>query len=60
MTHLIMDHPATRYCGTSYVTCSGEGPIAFLSLSVLILQILVNKGHFGKGRTLGHGRLQRL
>ena len=29
-------------------------------LSDLLLQILVDKGHLGKGRTFGHGGLKRL
>ena len=35
-------------------------PVIFPSLSDLTLQILGNKGHLGKGRTFGHGRLKRL
>jgi len=32
-----------------------EGFRVFPSLSDLFLQILVDKGHLGKGRTFGHG-----
>ena len=37
-----------------------KGLVAFPSLSDLLLQILADKGHLGKGRTFGHGRLKRL
>ena len=37
-----------------------DGPVIFPSLSDLILQTFANKGHRGKGRTFGHGRLKHL
>ena len=64
MAQLIMDHPASGCFGTSLAptTCLSleKGPFVFPSLSDPRPQILTDKGHLGKGRTFGHGRLKRL
>ena len=37
-----------------------KGPVVFPSLSDIRLQFLTDKGHLGKGKMFGHGRLKRL